>query len=249
MGTLKLSKVLNDSQKRHAARIGISIEEYQQHVIDRINEMRDNILPKTFRDPKMKRDKVKCKNPVLVVGNGPSLYHNFEQIRNFKGTVVSLDINFDKLMNEKIIPDYVVTLEVFVRPTPMFHPDNLDNAKDKTKLIGSAMTHQSIFNMANAHGMKNEKYILREEPRLSNAGMFAVAWANEALKPDKIFLVGFEHDGLEYTKLVFEYWQYDFWYWIRKWEKELIVNCSDGGALYFEDFIIDAKLESLEIGN
>ena len=244
MGRLHLSEVLNSSQKRHAGRIGITIDEYQEHVINRIQEMRDNILPKTVRDPKMKRGKIVAKNPVLVVGNGPSLYLSFEKIRNFKGTVVSLDINFDKLMNDKIIPDYLVTLEVFVRPS-MFHPDNLDNSKHKTKVIGSAMTHDSILNMAKAHGMKNERYILREEPRLSNAGMFAVAWAQEALKPDKIFLIGFEHDGLEYTKLVFDYWQYDFWYWIRKWNKQLLVNCSDGGALYFEDYIIDSTLDSL----
>lgn len=248
MGKLKLSKELNDSQKRHASRIGIPIGEYQQHVINRIQEMRDNILPNTVRDPKMKRDKIKCKNPVLIVGNGPSLNHNYDNIKKFKGTIVGLDVNFDKLMDNGITPDYLLTLEVYVRPS-MFHPVNLDNCKNKTKFIGSAMTHESVLNMAKAHGIPNERYINKEEPRIANAGIFSVVWAKENLNPDKIFLVGFEHDGLEYTKLVFEYWQYDFWYWIRKWEKELIVNCSDGGALYFEDFIIDANLGSLEIGN
>ena len=248
MGHMKLSRTLNDSQKRHAAKIRIPVEEYQQHVINRIEEMRDNILPKTFRDPKMKRDKIEVKNPVLIVGNGPSLYHNFDRIKNFKGTIVSLDINFDILMNNKITPDYILTLEVMVRPS-MFHPENLDKCKDKTKIIGSAMTHNSVTNMAQAHGMKWGRYLNRGEPRIANAGIFAVIYAKEVLKPDKIFLVGFEHDGLEYTKLVFDFWQYDFWYWIRKWPKESIVNCSDGGALYFEDYILDSTLDSLVLEN
>ena len=36
--TLKYSRTLNDSQKRHAAKIGIEILEYQQHVINRLDE-------------------------------------------------------------------------------------------------------------------------------------------------------------------------------------------------------------------
>ena len=244
MGRLHLSKDLNDSQKRHAGRIGISITEYQQHVIDRIHEMRDNILPPTVRDTKMKRSKVEAKNPILIVGNGPSLNTSMSAIKNFKGTIVSLDINYDILVRNGIMPDYILTLEVMVRPS-MFHPDHLDRGKGKVKLVGSGSTHQSVLKMAEAHGLENERWIHREEPRIANAGIFAVVYAKEVLKPDKIFLIGFEHDGLEYTKLVFEYWQYDFWYWIRKWDKECIVNCSDGGALYFEDYIIDSTLDGL----
>ena len=246
MGHLKLSQTLNESQIRHAKKIRIPIEEYQQHIISRLVEMRGNILPKTIREPKMKRKKIVSKNPVLIVGAGQSSQQNFDSIKNFKGIIIALDSNFDMLMANKIIPDYILSLEVKVRPS-MFHPENLDKCKDKTKLIGSAMTHNSVTNMAQAHGMKWSRYLNREEPRITNVGLFSIVFAKEELKADKIFLMGFEHNGLEYVRLVFEIWQYDFWYFIKKWPKKLIVNCTDGGALYFEDYILDATLDSLEV--
>ena len=64
-----------------------------------------------------------------------------------------------------------------------------------------------------------------------------------------IILIGFEHAGGTYLRHIYQIWQTDFWYFIRKWPKETIVNCTDSGTLYYEDYVIDSTLEKLKIAN
>ena len=244
MRRLHLSRTLNDSQKRHAARIGISISDYQVHVLNRLEEMGAKALPKTFRDPKMKRTKIKAENPVLIVGDGDSLSKNIEQIRNFKGTKIFCDVVVNKLVKLNIIPDYILTLETVVR-TDMFKLKYLELCKGKTKMICSASTSGYVTDQNTEVGLSFSRWISKNEPRFANVGTFSVVYAKEVLKADKIFLVGFEHDGVSENKNTYEYWCYDFWFFVNQWPKETIVNCTDGGQLYYGDYILDSTLDSL----
>lgn len=243
-----LTATLNDSQKRHAIRIGISNEEYQQHVINRLEEMRVKALPKTFRDPKNKLDKIVAKNPILIIGAGESYKRDLDKCKTFKGKTICFEVNFNTVVEFGIIPDYVLTLEIYVRPH-FFNDDNLEKCKEKSIIIASASTHDIVKKMAHAHDFPFERWISKEEPRFANVGTFAMVYAKEVLRADKIFLVGFEHDGVSENKKTFEWWQYDFWYFVSQWPKELIVNCTNGGALYYQDYILDSTLDSLVIGD
>ena len=156
--TLKYSRTLNDSQKRHAAKIGIDIWEYQQHVINRLDEMHAATRPKTFRDPKNIRIKIEAENPVLVVGAGPSYKKNMEKIKNFRGKIVCFEVNFNPIVVYGIIPDYILTLEVFVTPS-FLDLVNLETCKHKTKLIGSASTQPNVIEYARDAGVSSNLLI------------------------------------------------------------------------------------------
>ena len=218
--------------------------EYQQHVINRLDEMHNHTRPKTFRDPKNVRTKIKADNPVLVVGAGPSYTKNLEKIKNFKGKIICFEVNFNKIVDYGIIPDYILTLEIYVGEE-FFKKPLLELCRIKSTLVGSAITHPKILQLARDVGVRSTRWISMEEPRFSNVGTFAINYAKEVLKADKIFIIGFEHDGVEENEFIYEYWKTDFWYFLQKWPKETIVNCTDGGQLYYGDYILDSTLDSL----
>ena len=234
----------NDSYQRWCDKLGITEEQLKKYEYGRIDEIKRKSLPPTVRRPDMKRKKVTAKNPILIVGNGPTGTKNLERVQAFRGKIGVVDTNFDRLVDYGIIPDYIFTLEIMVRPA-FFNREYLTVNKDKMFLVCSSITHQSVERQAVAVGIPFERFIHPEEVRCSNVGLFAVFYAREKLKCDKIFLLGFEHEGDAYDQREYERWQYDFWYHVQKWPKETIVNCSDAGALYYEDYVIDSTLDSL----
>lgn len=243
--SLEMSRCINDSEKRHADKIGITYQEYEQHKVNRLEEMRKKLRPKFSRNDKCHF--VYCSNPVLLIGAGPSYRDNFEKIKNFKGIKVCFEVNLEAVVNHGVIPDYIMTMEIYVRPDDFFKEDIVRECKGKSKVICSAITHQSVINRLVAVGIEHERWISPEEPRFANVGTFGLVYAKQVLKADKIFLVGFEHDGVVENEKVYEYWVYDFWYFVHQWPKETIVNCTNGGALYDSDYILDSTLDSLVV--
>ena len=238
----------NDSYQRWANKLSISTEQLKEYEYGRINEISRKVLPPTERKPEMKRKKIKAKNPILIVGAGPSGTKNLERLQQFRGKIGVVDTNFNRLIDFGIVPDYIFTLEVQVRPA-FFNREYLTVNKDKMFLVCSSITHLSVERQAIAVGIPYERFINPEEVRCSNVGLFAVFYAKEKLKCDKIFLLGFEHEGDKYDPREYERWQYDFWYHIQKWPKETIVNCCNGGKLYYKDYVLDSTLDSLVIEN
>lgn len=234
---------LTESQSVQAKALGMSHEEFKRQLLERLYEMRGG-LPKTERTDKMKRTSITANNPVLVLGAGPSSLKHINDIKKFTGIIMAVDLIFNELVENGIIPDYIVTLESQkqVVNENLFTPENIVKAKHKTKMICSSITRNVIEDWFKSHGGKVERFIIQEEPRCSNVGLLSINYAYERLKADKIVLLGFEHVGQKYPPHIYEIWQTDFWYFIRKWPKELIVNCTDGGALYYEDYILDAQL-------
>lgn len=245
-------KGINESYQRWCDKIGISLEDMDMQEKQRIDEIARGVLPKTERLEKMKRGKksIHAKNPILLIAGGPSLY-NWEKIRAFPGKIGIVEVVMERVIRDAmVIPDYIFTLEVQIRPH--FLPRAYLTAnKDKMFLVMSSISHISVERQAEAVGIPYTRFHHKEEPRISNVGLFSIVYSKEVLECDKIYLLGFEHVGDEWDKREYERWQYDFWHWIQKWEKELIVNCCgrDGGALYYEDYILDADTDSLVIEN
>jgi len=243
MGTHLNSKGdLTISQREHAEAMGMKPEEFRQQITERLMEMRGGRVP-TTRPAYMKKNSILAKNPVLIVGGGPSARMNLEAIKRFPGKVVLVEIMFNEFAKKGLIPDYVMTLEEnkkIINPE-LFDPKYL---KD-TIVVGSSITRGHIAKHVNKYGTF-ERFTYHDEPRASNCGIFAICYAKEYLKADKIVLVGMEHTGMTYPPATYHTWQTDFWYFAKQWPKETIVNCS-GGLLYHEDYIIDAELDKLRI--
>jgi len=230
--------------RKHANYLNMPHDEYLQHYIDRWDEIKGKKIPKTFRDPKLKRTKIKASNPVLVVGAGPSYSNHLKQIKEFPGKVIIFDVNYNFLVSHDIIPDYALSLEVKVRPV-YYNPKYAPLVEGKTKFIFSSISHISIIRQCIALKQPYERWISMDEPRFSNVGTFGINYAKQVLKADKIFIIGFEHDGVSEDEPTWEYWIADFWHFVKQWPKELIVNCTDAGKLYLEDYILDSTLDSL----
>ncbi len=239
---------LTEAQKEQRLAMGISVEEMKKFVLDRLVEIRGGKTPETFRDPKMKRDQICATNPVLIIAGGPSWRKNINNIHKFPNTIIAVDVVFNDLVQKGIKPDIVMTLESSSRiiNPDTYLPENLGRCKNKTTVVGSSITAEKIRRHIKGNKVKFERFDFKEEPRCSNVGNFAMNYAYNELYADKICLLGFEHTGTKYLKQTYLTWQTDFWYFIRKMPKETIVNFSDGGVLYYEDYIIDADLGKVE---
>jgi len=240
---------LTEAQKVQQQSMGISVEEMKKFVVDRLVEIRGGKTPETVRSQEMKREVIQALNPVLIIAGGPSWRKNITGIRNFPNTVIVVDVLFNEIVSKyKIKPDIVVTLESSTRiiNPDTYLPENLARCKHKTSIVGSSITATKIKRHVRKF-LPYSQFVFEEEPRCSNVGNFAMNYAYNELYADKIFVLGFEHSGTKYPPATYTTWQTDFWYFIRKMPKETIVNCSKGGSLYYEDYIIDADMDYLKI--
>lgn len=244
MGT-KLSKSggLTSSMREWADAINMTHNDYKQIIIQRIEEMKtDPPKPERLKT----QDVIVAKNPVLIIANGSSFRKNFENYKRFDIPKIVVDVSASELIRNGTIPDYIITLESSLSKD-LFNLDQLKPHKDKITVIGSSITRPDIITHITSTGIKFKLFSFDEEPRCSNVGIFAINYAKRELKADKILLVGFEHMGTKYPDYTYRLWQTDFWYFVKKWPKETIVNCTDGGALYYRDYVIDTNLGRLKI--
>jgi hypothetical protein len=238
---------LTESQKEQADALGMPHEEYREILIQRLEEIRGGAAPSPDYENMRKVTKVSCKNPVLVIGHGPSFKNDMEGIRNWKYTRVATDVCLDDLLKEGIIPDYVVTSEASRQTCALwgFDPERL--VKNGIKVRHSSITRNDVIEPNKNAGVDIKLFDFEEEVRCSNVGLFALNFCVHELKADKIFMVGMEHNGTEYTDYTYRVWATDFWYFVRKWPKQIIVNCSRGGILYFRDHTLEGELDDLDI--
>lgn len=238
---------INESYKKWVRALGISDGCMIEHYADRDREIVNMELPRTRRSKKMKRTKIKAISPILIVGAGPSS-KDYDAIRKWDGKIACVDVMFNTLCNNNIKVDYIIILEVGIRPA-LFEDTYLEQCGGTTSFVFSSNVHGSLPTYAERFNSHFTRWKTHEECRTSNVGLFSVVYAKKCLNHDKIFIIGFEHTGRKYDKREYQRWRYDFWYFIKNWPKETIVNCSQGGALYFKDYIIDANLNHLEIEN
>ena len=238
---------LTVAQRQQADALRMSHANYRQIILQRHKEY-EEIIPQVNRNLGIKKNVIESYNPVLVVGAGPSYKRYLKEIRNFPGKVIVMDVNFNACREAGIIPNYIATMEEGVQNvrTDMFLPENLKACKD-TIVVGSSITRKNIETHIRNNNIPFLRWKTDEEPRISNCGLFSVCFAYDNLKADKIILVGFEHTGHNYSGHTVRMWQVDFLHYLQRWPKETIVNCTDGGVLYYEDYIIDTSLDKLQI--
>lgn len=239
---------LTVGQREHADKLGISHEVFKKYLLERLDEIKKNIIPEKKHGDRLYS--TFAENPVLIVGAGPSYRKYLKEIKNFKGDIIVVDVNFNYCVENGICPDFVLTLEsnLPIVNEKTFKTSNLKLVKDIT-VIGSAITKDEIVHHLHSNNIGFLRWNFNEEPRCSNVGLFAINFAYYFLEADKILLVGFEHVGQEYAPETYTAWQTDFWHFIRKFPKNTIVNCTNDGALYDGDYVLEATLDNLKINS
>ena len=83
-------------------------------------------------------DLPKVNEPILCVGNGPSLAENIDLIKDFKGTIICCDICLVKLLQHNIIPKFVITIDSHDWYIKFIDNPLVDKYADQIILISSA---------------------------------------------------------------------------------------------------------------
>jgi len=193
-----------------------------------------------------KENHIKSDNPFLIVGAGPSFQRDIDKISKFPGKIIAVDANFKECIDAGIKLDYAMTRESLKARylKAMFPTECLD--KFEGTVIGSTVTPPAIIEYFRVE--KQEFAISKvDESRLTNVGIFGVVFAHDQLKADKLFILGMEHEGEKYDRMVYGTWRGDFWWYVKKWPVPTVINLCDGGALYYKEFIIDTTLDKLKI--
>ena len=136
-------------------------------------------------------------------------------------------------MDHGIFPDYIVTAEAAreLSEKDFFYIE--ETKKHKTMIITSEYTRHELLQAFDAAKIKWKRFVYPEgHVVLSDVGLTAVVFAKEELKADSIVIIGFEHEGDEYPEFTFRTWAERFFWFVRQWPDEFIINCSEGGVLY-----------------
>jgi len=177
---------------------------------------------------------------VLVIGGGPSHMKHYEECKKFKGVIVACDRAAKGIMNNGVIPNYIVTSEAAKELSQLDFFNIEETKKHPIEIIISEETRHELIQSFQKNKIKFSVYAPKGFgiARLPNVGTHAIHWVHTTLKPDHIVLLGFENEGDEYVKRTFDIWETCFFGWVKEWtDKEgkawdYIINCSEGGVLY-----------------
>jgi hypothetical protein len=143
------------------------------------------------------RDFIQRHNMVLVVGHGPS-FRDFEWIREFKSTILSVDFSGKELVEHGIIPDYILFSEINEGVRDNLHhtlPDMYDDM-DITFIHRSDLNPKLIA-VFDKRGLKHDTFMptFNGQMAVGNVGLYSIAYAHMVLKADEIHLIGLDYRG------------------------------------------------------
>jgi len=128
-----------------------------------------------------------------------------------------------------------------------FTRDNLKKCLSKTSFVCSHYTDREIVDFWKQNGYRTFHYRFPEQEDCRNVGMFAIHYAHYSLGSDQIFLIGMENEGAPYDPYVYDQWERDFWFFVRKMPVYTIINCSEGGRLYDDNnLVFEGQLDWIE---
>ena len=139
---------------------------------------------------------------VLVVGHGPS-YKDYEFIKSFDGLILSVDVSTPDLINNDIIPDYELFGEIS-EGIKMIMDECLPiwpkKVRDKMTVVHRDQIITAIPNRIKMYKMKSTIYNASKYgdlTSLNNVGLYAIAFADDIIKPDEIHLIGLDYKGVD----------------------------------------------------
>ena len=158
---------------------------------------------------------------------------HFDECKKFKGTIVATDRAAKAIMNGGVIPNYIVTAEAAAHLSQLDYFNVNETKKYPIEVIISERTRHELTEQFHKNKIPyrcwrypNDNYLI------PNVGLMSLVFAKEDLKADKIIMIGMEHEGTEYSEFTFRMWTDRFWWFVRMWGDDVVVNCSEGGKLY-----------------
>jgi len=150
----------------------------------------------------MEGDDALCKKciftRVLVVGHGPS-FRDFEYIRNFDGMILAVDFSGKELVENGIIPDYILFSEIsegimdFVDHTlPMMYVGMPIKFIHRESI--SPQVQRRMDEMKLQHSVFIPQYT-PEHLAVGNVGLYSIAFAQLVLYANEIHLIGMDYRG------------------------------------------------------
>jgi len=168
---------------------------------------------------------------VLIIGGGPSYKKKLEQARNFKGIIIVHTAFVKIVMDEGITPDYITQYEVDKGLNLEHYPPELK--KLEIPIVYNYKCQAKLLNHLTRHKFCSLSFRSNTHHNINNVGLFAAYFAREYLNADKIYLIGFDHEGIDYHANVYPKWVENFKVFVEaEKDKCEIINCSGQGKLY-----------------
>lgn len=170
---------------------------------------------------------------VLIIGAGPSYKKKLEQARNFKGITIVHAAFVKIVMDEGITPDYITQYEVDRGLDLSYYSPFL--AKLNKPVVYNFQAHTPFRRHMENNNFELIKFHSDSHSNINNVGLFAAYFAREVLDADKIYLIGFDHEGTDYHTNVYPKWVENFKVFVEaEKDKCEIINCSGQGKLYMK---------------
>lgn len=168
---------------------------------------------------------------VLLIGGGPSFRNKLNLARGFEGIIITHAANFKEVMENGIRPDYIAQYETQVGL-------NLEHYPPEDASLGIPIVYniecitEFKRHLTNNH-FKSIPFFSAYHGNINNVGLFSAYFAREHLKATHIYLIGFDHEGMEYHANVYPKWVENFKVFVEA-EKDHceVINCTGTGKLY-----------------
>jgi len=142
----------------------------------------------------------------LVVGHGES-YDDYDFIRQFDGLILATDVVASDLVDNDIIPDYMLFFETQQTIRVNLHewiPESFSDEKVRDKMtliyrlpITSALTYRIEMLKLKWDVFELNDYGDFHADNINNVGLYSVVYATDILKMDRIHLIGMDYRGLD----------------------------------------------------
>lgn len=178
---------------------------------------------------------------VLLIGAGPSYRNKLDLARNFKGIKVVPAALAKTIMEEGITPDYITQYEIDVGLDLARFPPEL--AKTGIPIVYNFMSKPPFLRHLSKHKFKSIPFFGDNWYSINNVGLFSAYFAREHLKATKIYLIGFDHCGMDYHAKTYLQWVENFKVFVDMVKDECkIINCTGTGKLYMKGIIDGGNL-------
>jgi hypothetical protein len=185
----------------------------------------------------------------LIIGGGPSYWKKLHLAKSFDGIIISTDIAAPHIIDEGITPHYIVTLEKNEGIEVTFFPDSFEG--ESFEVIHQKDALSILTQRLEKLKLKHRGFRSYRQEYISNVGLYSCRFAREILNIDELYLIGFDHSGINdlgqvVTSDAAKRWIADFGIFLNdEIEKCKVINCSGQGKLYLEGITDGTALESI----
>ena len=178
---------------------------------------------------------------VLIIGAGPSYKNKLELARNFEGIIITHTAFAEIVLDEGITPDYITQYETGKGLNLDHYPPEL--AETNIPIVYAFDSHSPFRKHLSTYHFKSIEFHSNYHHNINNVGLFGAYFAYEILHADKIYLIGFDHDGHNYYPKQYARWVNNFKAFLTHCPCE-VINCSGQGNLYMEGITDGSRLTS-----